>query len=100
MTDINFFEKPLKDKLTNNNKEEYVQNIKPWSPIIKSAMNIMAIDRLAANSLLVNMKGKKINPASKGVKLGGCGTIRLRTTSAPKNMIPLINSLFNIDISV
>ena len=52
----------------------------------------MAIDRLAANSLLVNMKGKKINPASKGVKFGGCGTIRLRTTSAPKNMIPLINS--------
>ena len=29
MTDMNFFEKPLKDKLTNNNKEEYVQNIKP-----------------------------------------------------------------------
>jgi hypothetical protein len=50
--------------------------------------------------LLVKKKGKKINPASKGVKLGGCGTTRLRTTSAPKNMIPLINSLFNIDISV
>jgi hypothetical protein len=68
--------------------------------MIKSAMNIVVIDRLIAKSLLVKKKGKKINPASKGVKLGGCGTTRLRTTSAPKNMIPLINSLFNIDISV